>query len=214
MDITYLGHSSFKLKGKTATVVTDPYDPQMVGMKFPKVDTHIVTVSHHHQDHDAVSQVGGTPFVVDGPGEYEIQGVSIVGIHSFHDNNKGKDRGENVIFVIDMDGIHLVHLGDLGHMLTEKDLEEIGTVDILFIPIGGVYTINEKQAVEMIAEIDPSIVIPMHYGRPELKQDVFGQLSPLTSFLKLLGYDQVVPQQKLSITKDKIPDQTQIIVFQ
>lgn len=214
MDITYLGHSSFKLKGKTATVVTDPYDSQMVGMKFPKVDAHIVTVSHHHQDHDAISQIGGKPFIVDGPGEYEIQGVGIVGIHSFHDNNKGKDRGENTIFTIEIDGIHVVHLGDLGHVLTEKDIEEIGTVDILCIPVGGVYTINEKQAVELISEIEPSIVVPMHYGRPELNQDIFGKLSPLSSFLKLFGQDQVAPQQKLSITKDKIPDQTQIIVFE
>src|SRR5437764_763688 len=109
MDITYLGHSSFKFKGKKTTVVTDPFDPTMVGLKFPKVEADIVTVSHGHPDHNATSLVGGSPFIVSGPGEYEIMGVSIIGVDSFHDGVKGKERGRNTIYNIEVEGIHIVH---------------------------------------------------------------------------------------------------------
>ncbi len=213
MDISYLGHASFRFRGKKTTVVTDPFDPRMVGTKFPKIDADIITVSHHHEDHNAIANISGNPFIVDGPGEYEIQGVRFIGLSSFHDNNKGKDRGENTIFAIELDGVHIVHLGDLGEMLSEKTREKLGTVDVLCIPVGGVYTIDEKQAVELISEIEPSIVIPMHYGRPDINQEVFGSLRPLSSFLKLVGQEQAQPVTKLMVTKDKIPDHTQIVIF-
>jgi len=214
MDIFYLGHSSFKLKGKKATVVTDPYDSVMVGLKFPKnVEADIVTVSHAHDDHNAVSQIGGTPFVVTGPGEYEIKGTGIIGLPSFHDNEKGKSRGANTIYNMEMDGVHIAHLGDLGEMLTDKEIEELGSVDILLIPVGGVFTITAKQAQELITGIEPSVVIPMHYGRADLNQKAFRELSPVSTFLELMG-GTVAPQPKLSITKDKIPEQMQIIVLE
>jgi L-ascorbate metabolism protein UlaG (beta-lactamase superfamily) len=214
MDIVYFGHSSFKLRGKKTTVVTDPFDPNTVGMKFPKTEADIVTISHHHDDHNALGQIGGSPFVVDGPGEYEIQGVEIIGIASFHDSEQGKKRGANTIFNIQIDGIHVVHLGDLGALLTEKEIEQMGTADILLIPVGGVYTITAKQATQLISEIEPAIVIPMHYGRAELNQKIFGDLLPLSSFLALIGQEGVTPQSKLTITKDKIPEQMQVIVLE
>lgn len=213
MDITYLGHSSFKLKGKKTTVVTDPFDPAMVGMKFPKTEANIVTVSHAHHDHNATSQIGGSPFIVSGPGEYEVMGVSVIGIDSFHDNVKGKERGRNTIYNIEIDGIHIVHLGDLGEMLTDKEIEQV-YADILLIPVGGHYTITAKQASELIPEIEPSIVIPMHYGRKELDQKVFADLAPLDQFLKAMGKEEVPPLPKLSITKDKLPEQMQIVVLE
>ena len=128
MDIIYLGHSSFRIKGKTTSLVTDPYDSKYVGLKYPSVKADIVTVSHHHDDHDKHELVKDVWKVVDGPGEYEIKGVSIIGIRTYHDNNKGKDRGVNKMYLIEMDGIIVVHLGDLGHKLERKTIEDIGDV--------------------------------------------------------------------------------------
>jgi L-ascorbate metabolism protein UlaG (beta-lactamase superfamily) len=214
MEITYLGHSSFKLKGKKATLVTDPYDPKAVGLKFPKVEADILTISHQHEDHNAKHNIAGTPFVIEGPGEYEVKGISVIGVSSFHDNEKGQQRGNNTMYSIEIDGIHLVHLGDLGHKLTEKDIEALGVVDILMVPVGGMYTITAKQAAELIPDIDPSVVIPMHYGRPELDQKIYGELTDLQTFLKAVGAEAVTPQSKLSITKDKLPETLQIIVLE
>jgi L-ascorbate metabolism protein UlaG (beta-lactamase superfamily) len=227
MEITYLGHSSFKLKGKKTSVVTDPYTSAKVGLKFPKTEADIVTISHQHEDHNAVSQVGGSPFVISEPGEYEVKGISIIGIPSYHDNVKGKERGKNTIYTIEVDGIHIVHLGDVGEMLSDKDVEMIGEVDILLVPVGGFYTITAKQASELIPtitakqaselipEISPKIVIPMHYGRPELLPELYGELTDLSTFLKLVGGEETaIKQAKLQITKDKLPDQMQVIVLE
>lgn len=215
MDITYFGHSSFKLRGKKVTVVTDPFDPAGVGLKFPKnIEADLVTVSHGHPDHNSTDQIGGSPFIVHGSGEYEVLGVGIIGIPSFHDDKQGKERGRNTIYNMDIDGVHIVHLGDLGEMLTDKEIEQLGSVHILLIPVGGVYTISAKQASELIAEIEPAIVIPMHYGREDLNQKVFSELSPLSAFLKLMGAEAAVPQSKFVITKDKIPEQMQVVVLE
>lgn len=215
MDLFYLGHSSFKIKGKKSTVVCDPFDSAMVGLKFPKnIEANVITVSHEHKDHNAVEQIGGTPFIVRGPGEYEAQGVSVIGLPSFHDDQKGKERGRNTIYSIELDGIHICHLGDLGEMLTDKEIEELGTVDILLIPVGGVYTITGKQASELIAEIEPSIVIPMHYGRDDLNQKGFAELTTLPAFLKLMGAEGTAVQPKLTITRDKLPETMQMVVLE
>lgn len=214
MDITYLGHSSFKLRGKKVTVVTDPFDTKTVGLKFPKVEADIITVSHHHDDHNAVGEVGGSPFVVDGPGEYEIKSVGVVGVPSFHDSEKGAVRGRNTMYNIEVDGVHIVHLGDLGEMLTDKEIEQLGKADVLCIPVGGHYTISAKQASELIQEIEPSIVIPMHYGRDALNQKLFSELTPLSAFLKIIGQETLAPQPKLVLTKDKVPEQMQVVVLE
>lgn len=214
MEITYLGHSSFRIRGKNATVVTDPYDGAIVGMKFPKhVAADIVTVSHDHGDHNAVSEIEGSPFVVNGAGEYEVKGVGVVGLSAFHDDEKGAKRGRNTLYRIEIDGIAIVHLGDLGHTLSTKEIDELDGVSILLVPVGGVYTIDATQAVAVVNEIEPSIVIPMHYGRPELDQKSFGGLSPVAAFLKEIGKD-VTPQAKLTLTKDKLPAEMQVVVLE
>ncbi len=215
MDITSLGHASFKIRAKLVTIITDPYLSDMVGLKFPKnVEADIVTISHQHQDHNAVQNVSGSPFIVSGPGEYEIKGVHIVGTSSFHDEEKGAKRGSNTMYHMEIDGVRLAHLGDLGHTLSSHDIEQLGEVDILFIPVGGIFTIDAKQAAEIITEIEPSIVIPMHYGKPELNQKTFGELASLAHFLKEMGKVGVVPQPKLSVTKDKLPEELQVIVLE
>lgn len=214
MDITSLGHASFRIRGKNATVVTDPYDPTLVGMKFPKhVEADIVTVSHEHTDHSSVAQVEGNPFVIKGPGEYEVKGVGVVGLSAFHDDQKGASRGRNTIYRIEIDGIAIVHLGDLGHTLSTSEIDELDGVNILMTPVGGVYSLTPAQAVAVVNEIEPEIVIPMHYGRPELNQKEFGGLSPVSAFLKEIG-KEATPQLKLSITKDKLPAEMQVVILE
>ena len=209
MDITPLGHASFRIRGKHTTVVTDPYDSGYVGLKFPKhTSADIVTVSHGHHDHNKKDQIEGSPYIVSGAGEYEIKGTSIIGLSTFHDEKNGKERGSNTIYRIDMDGISIAHLGDLGHTLAAA------IVDVLLIPVGGIYTIDAHQAAEVVSEIDPKIVIPMHYGRKELNQKQFSTLAPVSVFLKETGKDPVAPQNKLSISKDKLPAEMLVVVLE
>jgi L-ascorbate metabolism protein UlaG (beta-lactamase superfamily) len=215
MEITYLGHASFRIKGKTTTVVTDPYTPDLVGLKFPKhITADIITVSHDHPDHNAVGQIEGEPYVVHGPGEYEIKGVGIIGIPSFHDAEKGAQRGKNTIYRIEIDGLSIVHLGDLGHTLSVAEADNLDGVDILMIPVGGFYTIDPAAAVSVINEIEPSIVLPMHYGRTELPAKAFGSLATRDTFLKEIGKEDVIPQPKLTVTKDKLPEQMQVVILE
>lgn len=198
MDIFPLGHASFKIKGKSATVVTDPFQG--------KAEADIVLVSHDHPDHNVVSLISGEPFVVSGPGEYEIKGVTVVGVPSFHDAKKGEERGRNTIYKFTVDGVNFCHLGDLGHKLTEAQVELIGDVDVLFVPVGGFYTIDAETASEVVAQIEPYIVIPMHYDGEKLE--------PVEKFLKQMGVEGLEKQNKLSISKDKLPENTTIVVLE
>jgi L-ascorbate metabolism protein UlaG (beta-lactamase superfamily) len=185
MDITYLGHSSFKIKTKTATVITDPFDSAMVGLKYSGVEGEIVTVSHAHRDHNATDKVSGIKKIVDGPGEYEIMGVSIIGYPSFHDAKEGAERGKNTIYVIESDGLRLAHLGDLGHSLSDDLVNQMGAIDILMIPVGGKFTIGPKEAAEVVNKIDPYYILPMHYKIPGTPQ--FADIEPVETFLKETG---------------------------
>lgn len=214
MDITPLGHASFRIRGKVATVVTDPYDSASVGLKFPKhVEADLVTVSHAHEDHSSVAQVEGSPFVIQGAGEYEVKGVGVVGISTFHDGEKGATRGKNTIYRIEIDGVSIVHLGDLGHILSTTEIDVLDGVNILMVPVGGVYSLDPTQAVAVVQEIEPLIVIPMHYGRPELNQKVFSGLSPVSVFLKEIGKEAAL-QPKLTITRDKLPAEMQVVILE
>lgn len=211
MDITYLGHSSFKIKGKVTTVITDPYDSEMVGLKFPKVDGDIITVSHEHPDHNKVEVVTNVKKVITGPGEYEISGVSIIGVQSFHDNKKGEERGKNTLFVIEIDGVRLLHLGDLGHKLSDSDLKEIGNIDILFVPVGGTFTLGPKEAWEVVKQVGPSIIIPMHYKSEGMNLESFGGLGVVEDFLKESNL-RVEKLPKLSVKEGGFKEDEEYIV--
>lgn len=214
MDIYYLGHSSFRIKGKSVTVVTDPYSAS-IGLRFPKhVTADIVTISHDHADHNAVKEIDGTPFIISGPGEYEVKGVGVIGIGTYHDGDKGQKRGRNTIYRIDIDDIAIVHLGDLGHELSKETLEELGSVDILLVPCGGHYTIDAEQASKVVSEIEPSVVIPMHYKTASHDMKMFGELTGVDVFLKEMGVSDFTPLSKYSTSKDKLPDQMQTVVLQ
>ena len=210
MDIIWHGHSCFKIKGKAATVLTDPFDPEATGLKLPKdLTADLVLSSHSHQDHNNVSVVPGDPLVLTGPGEYEVKGISVVGVQTYHDGVSGAERGKNTVFNLIVDGVHIVHLGDLGHQLTEEQLGEIGPCDILMIPVGGVYTIDAEEAAKVVAQLEPRVIIPMHYKVEGLKYE----LGEVELFLKQMGSEPQALVPKLSITKDKLPDETQVIVL-
>lgn len=216
MEILYIGHSCFKLRGKTGTLVTDPFDDS-VGLPFQKISADIVTVSHGHGDHNSVGRVSGTsrrphPFIITEPGEYEVMEIGVFGFQSFHDDRGGLERGGNLITVIHMDGVTLAHLGDLGHLLSDKQVAVLDGVDVLFVPVGGVYTIDAKRAVELVELIEPSIVVPMHYQVAGMSQP-FQELEPVETFLKQMGKEGVVPVEKLMVTPESLPDELLVVVL-
>ncbi len=212
MDIYWYGQSCFKLKGKEATVIIDPFDPEFTGLKLPKdMDADIVLKTHDHQDHNNVRAVTGDSRLFEGPGEYESKGVVVTGVASFHDDSKGAQRGLNTMFSVTMDGLNVVHLGDLGQSaLTEEQVNEIDRVDILLIPVGSIYTIDAKAAAGIVSQLEPKIITPMHYGGVE---GLKFPLDPVEKFLKEMGAEGVEPQPKLSITKDKLPEEPMVVVL-
>jgi L-ascorbate metabolism protein UlaG (beta-lactamase superfamily) len=213
MEITFLGHASFKIKGKQAIVVTDPFDPKVVGLKFPRVQADIVTISHEHDDHSMAELVNGVRKVIDGPGEYEIKGVSILGLPSFHDDKKGNLRGKNTVYVIEMNGLRVVHLGDLGHKLSDKLIESIGEVDVLMVPVGGEYTIGASIAVQVVRAIEPRITIPMHYKMEGLNSKRFSKLAPVKPFLSELGLS-VEKASRLTVKKSALGEEQKVVVLE
>ncbi len=208
VEITWLGHSCFKIKGSHATVITDPYAPG-TGYDLGQPTASIVTVSHDHPGHNYALGVGGQPRVVSRPGEYEISDALIIGISTFHDAEGGQLRGRNTVFQIEIDGLALCHLSDLGHTLTSAQAEEIGSVDVLFLPVGGVSTINAATAAAVVRQLEPRIVIPMHYKTPALKRD----LEPVDKFLKEIGTKQVNTQPRLSVTRSNVPAALQVYLL-
>ncbi|MFH1031355.1 MAG: MBL fold metallo-hydrolase [Chloroflexota bacterium] len=208
MDITWLGHSCFKIKGNRTTIITDPYSPDL-GRSLDNPEARIVTVSHQHPGHSYVTGVAGEPKLVTGPGEYEISDVFIIGLGTFHDGEQGKQKGKNSVYLLEVDGVSICHLGDLGHVLATNQVEEIGNVDILMIPVGGVSTLNASTAAEVVRQLEPKIVLPMHY-----KTKDFGrQLEPVERFLKEMGVKEVIPQPKLSVNKANLPASLQVILL-
>ena len=217
MDITWLGHSCFRIRGSQAVIITDPYPPDL-GYNLGKPKANIVTVSHQHPNHSYIQGIVGEPQsvagpgdyrLVKGPGEYEISGILIIGIAAFHDAEGGKEKGKNTVYLMEVDGISVCHLGDLGHVLTSEQVEEIGDVDVLLLPVGGASTINAAMAAEVIRQIEPKAVIPMHYKTPAIKRE----LDPVEAFLKEMGMERVEPQPKLTVSRTNLPPSTQVFVL-
>ena len=203
--ITWAGQSCFQIsvsssKDVSANIVIDPHED--TGLKLPHFDADILLVTHDHSDHNNVKGVKGDPFIIEGPGEYEVKGVFVQGIPSFHDDKNGKERGLNTIYLVEAEGIRFCHLGDLGQsQLTDDQLEKIGIVDILMIPVGGTYTIDSVHATRIVGQIEPKMVIPMHFKIPKLKYELDG----VEKFLKAIGKNSVVSQDKLTIKASALP---------
>ena len=188
MKIQWLGHSCFKLTESTGTsIVTDPYD-SYVGFKMAPVSSDIVTISHKHKDHSAIHNVTGNPQVIDSIGTWEIGGVGITALLSYHDNDNGAKRGENNIYLYRMDGIDICHMGDIGQEMNPNLGESIGSVNVLMIPVGGNYTIDAEQAKEYVDFLMPDIVIPMHYKTENSDLDI----DEVDKFIDLFDEEQVV----------------------
>jgi len=216
MQIVWHGHSLFHItttsqKNSPVGIVIDPFDKN-TGLRVPKLEADILLVTHQHHDHNNIKAVSGNPFLIEGSGEYEVKKVFVQGIPSFHDNLQGEKRSTNTIYVINTEELRLCHLGDFGqNELTEEQLEKIGGVDILMIPVGGTYTIGAKEASKIILQLEPRITIPMHYALPKLKF----KLESLNKFLKLFKIESLTPIKKLSIKKrDLTSDEAKIVILE
>lgn len=208
MEIIWIGYSCLRLKGKNNTVVTDPIPPGL-GYTLDTAAADIITVSHQHPNHSFTGSITGSPRVINRPGEYEIRGVLIIGIPTYHDAENGAKLGKNTVFVTEVDDISVCHLGDLGHPLSAKQIEEIGNVDVLLVPVGGGDTISASQAAALCRAMEPKIVIPMHYKTPTLNKE----LDTVEKFLKEMGVAEAVPQPKLVLSKSTLPLTTQVMLL-
>jgi L-ascorbate metabolism protein UlaG (beta-lactamase superfamily) len=208
VEIVWLGHSCFRIRGREAAVVADPCPPSS-GYSIGKPTANIVTVSHAHENHSYVKAVAGKPVLIERPGEYEIHGAFVTGIRTYHDEGKGATHGANVSIVMEMEGVRVCHLGDLGHTPTPDQVEEMSGVGVLLVPVGGQTTIDGATAAEVVNLIEPAIVVPMHY-RTEVSK---GDLAPLDRFLKEMGAKDLEPQPKLTVTRSSLPQETQVVLL-
>ncbi len=210
MEISWLGHSCFRLRGREAAIVVDPCS-KSTGYSIGKPTANIVTVSHDHPGHNNVAAVAGSPRVVEGPGEFEIAGVLITGIRTYHDQDNGAKLGKNVAYVLELEGLRVCHLGDLGHVPSPEQVEAMSGVDILLAPVGGGSTIGATAAAETVSLLEPKLVIPMHYQTAASK----AELDPLDRFLKEIGAPSALEdrQPKLSVTQSTLPQETKVQVL-
>ena len=208
MEIVWLGHSSFRIRAREATVITDPCPPS-TGYTIGKPTADVVSLSHAHDDHTYLKAIAGKPIVIDSPGEYEISGTFLTAIPTYHDGEKGGELGKNLVFVIEMEGIKICHLGDLGHVPTADQAEGMTGADVLMIPVGGDSTIDGAKAAEIVSTLDARIIIPMHYKTPVTK----GDLESADRFLKEMQSTAVQAQPKLSLSYNTVPSDTQVILL-
>ena len=208
MDITWLGHSCFRIKGKEVVIITDPFSPDL-GYPFNKTKANIVTISHSHPGHSCTDMIEGEFRVLCAPGEYELGGVFITGIATYHDGNSGNERGKNTVYSMEIEGVTICHLGDLGHPLSSEIEGDLADVGVLFLPVGGVSTIDGTAASELVRRLSPRIVIPMHYQTPALSRT----LDPLDPFLKKMAIKEVAAQPRFSVNRTNLPPSTQVVVL-
>lgn len=214
MEITWYGHSCFRLTERSmATVVTDPYDSKLVGYEPLKLKGDIVTVSHDTAGHNFTSAVKGTSHIIDGPGEYEIGGVFITGIHTNGHTKKTDSELRNTMFLIDYNGINVLHLGDVNRVPSQTEVESLGPVHVALVPVGGGGSLSAIKATEVISLFEPNIVIPMYYATPH-SDNTSLKLEPLSKFLKEMGLGSLESVPSLKIPNaNSLPDETRVVVL-
>lgn len=214
MDITWYGLSCFRIREGGVTVVCDPFD-KSIGLQLPKVRTDIVTISHDRPGHNAVDRVAGEPKVLQGPGEYEVNNVFVTGATTYHRKQPDAPVERNVVFFFDFGDITVGHLGDLGEVPTQSEIEElnVGDVDVLMVPVGGGETLDPTRAVEVIGMFEPRLVVPMHYQLPGLSASWAENLEPVERFLRELGVSAPEPQDTLKFSKSSLPEETQVVIL-
>ena len=208
MEITWYGHSCFRLKKRGAGVVTDPCGKD-VGYTIPRLRADIATISYDHPDYNNCALLQSKPKVINGPGEYEVKGVFITGIATYLKKSKGPNRPKNTIYLLDFDGLTVCHLGNLDHVPSQTQVQALSDVDVLLIPVGAIGTINANQAAEVIGLLEPKIVVPMHYKTSATKR----RLQPVGRFLKEMGLPETNPQKGLEVSKTSLPSETQVVVL-
>lgn len=210
MEIVWYGHSCFRLSERgLATVVTDPFDSEVVGYEALKLKADIVTVSHEAPGHNHLAAVKGYSHAITGPGEYEIGGVFITGVQTDGQGKKAAERPRNTLYVFDFDGLTVAHLGDLRTVPTQAEIEALGTVNIALVPVGGGEGMNAAKAAEVVSLLEPNLVIPMHYQTPAAKL----HLDRLDKFLKEMGLHEVETLPTLKVGKSSLPEETKVIVL-
>lgn len=211
MEITWYGHSCFRLTERNyATVVTDPFDHKAVGYDSLKLKAELVTISHDAPGHNNSDAVKGATHILTGAGEFEIGDVFITAVQTGGNGakkNKGKTR--NTLYVFDYDGITVAHLGDMEEVPTQSEVEALGTVNVLLVPVGGGSSLNAAKAAEVVSLIEPNIVVPMHYSTPDTKL----KLDSLNKFLKEMGLGKIDAQPSLKVTRSGLPDETRVVVL-
>jgi len=210
MTITWFGQSCFRIESKEGSILIDPFSKEL-GLRPPKIKDDIVLVTHAHWDHNNIEGANEESLLITNPGEYERKGISVRGIISYHDNTQGSERGYNTIYVIRAEEMTICHLGDLGQqVLSDTQVEEIGDVDVLLVPVGGVYTIDHKEAVHVISQIEPKIIVPMHYKVPGLSVE----LESVEKFIKEAGLS-AERVEKIKIAKKTLPvEETKLMIPQ
>jgi L-ascorbate metabolism protein UlaG (beta-lactamase superfamily) len=209
VDVTWLGHGCFRLRGKAAAVVNDPYPPAL-GPKLPRLEADLLTISHEHENHAYLRAVKDGAYVISGPGEYEVAGVVVNGLPTYHDAARGAEHGRNTVYVIELDDVRVCHLGDLGHGLDDAMLGAIGNVDLLLAPVGGGRALDGARAAEVVRQVEPRVVVPMHYALPAVRKD----LAPVDRFLKEMGVEAAEPQAKLSIQASSGESDTRVVLLE
>jgi L-ascorbate metabolism protein UlaG (beta-lactamase superfamily) len=212
MEITWFGHSCFRLRDRAATVVTDPYGKD-IGLLLPRVRADVVTVSHDADDHNYIKGVKSGFKALTGPGEYEVSGVFVTGLELRGERKKGKgpEKPRNTVFLFEFEDLTVCHLGDLDHVPTQAQVEEaLGEVDVLLIPVGGSESLNAAQASEVVSLLEPHIVIPMHYK----VKDLTLKLDPVSKFLKEMGLDKITTQETFKVSRSGLPEETQVVVLE
>jgi len=208
MEIIWYGHACFRLKDRNSTVVTDPFDKSL-GLPLPRPKADIVTISHQSPHHNYIAGIKDDFKVIDGPGEYEIGGTFITGIRMISTKKSANGALPNNVFVFYMEDLAICHLGDLDQIPTQSQVEGMGSINVLMVPVGGKQALNAAQAAEVISLIEPDIVIPMHYQLPGITID----LDPVSKFLKEMGVTKAEPESVLKLTKSNLPEETQIVLL-
>lgn len=212
MNITWYGLSCFHIQDKTrdaeVSLVIDPYAPE-AGKKLPRsLSADIVLVSRDNSRHNYVSAVGGQPFVIDTPGEFEVKGVTVTGVSTYNESEDGKEKGNKNLFYVNINGVHMLFLGDLQHQLEDKHFKDMHAIDVLFLPVGGQDVLTPKQAVDLVGQLEPRVIVPMHYRTPKLAP----KSEPVSVFLKEIGAEAEPPLAKLKLAKKDLPQEEMKII--
>ena len=208
-EIRWFGHGCFRIRAKEATILTDPV-ARSTGYTLPKQPADIITISHDHPGHTNLAAIKGDYQLISGPGEYEMHDVSVIGVRTYHDTKKGEVHGHNTMYIIEVEGMRIAHLGDLGHDLTESQAEALDNVDLLFVPAGGGNLISPELAAEITARVAPKIVVPMQFQTARGDK----RLATVDGFCKQIGGDVPAPEPKLTLRPSDLGTSLQLVVLE